>query len=192
MPEENKNLSEMMQLNEHYKAIFDKAGLSAQPGKRIAIVTCMDCRLNPYEFAGLKDGEAHIIRNAGGRATDDAIRSLVVSHKVLGTKDWFIIGHTECGMSKITDEVLGQLLEQDLETASLEKGLWINPKRDSTKNCKPGSVLGKTINWGTFTDLHQTILDDIDTIRQHPLVSSNVNIHGLIFDVHTGGLKIIK
>ena len=64
MQEETKNLSEMMQLNEHYKAIFDKAGLSAQPGKRIAILTCMDCRLNPYEFAGLKDGEAHIIRNA--------------------------------------------------------------------------------------------------------------------------------
>ena len=192
MPEENKNLSEMMELNEAYKAIFDKAGLGAQPGRRIAILTCMDCRLNPYEFAGLKDGEAHIIRNAGGRATDDAIRSLVVSHKVLGTKDWFVIGHTECGMSKITDEVLGKLLEQDLETASLEKGIWINPKRDSTKNSKPGSAFGKMINWGTFTDLHQTILDDIDTIRQHPLVSSHVNIHGLIFDVHTGGLKIIK
>ena len=190
MAEDNKNLSEMIESNERFKTKFDKAELSAQPTKHIAILTCMDCRMNPYEFAGLREGEAHIIRNAGGRVTDDAIRSLVVSHKLLGTLDWFIVGHTDCGMSKVTDEVIGELLETDLETASLDQGVWINPLRESSDNTKSGSSLGKHTKWYTFNNLGQTILDDIDIIKKHPLVPSHIKIYGLIFDVHTG--KLLK
>lgn len=192
MAEDNKNLFEIIESNQRFKIKFDKAELSAQPTRHIAILTCMDCRMNPYEFAGLREGEAHIIRNAGGRVTDDAIRSLVVSHKLLGTLDWFIIGHTDCGMSKITDEVIGELLEKDLETATLDQGVWINPLREASDNTKSGSSLGKQTKWYTFNNLGQTILDDIDIIKKHPLVPSHINVYGLIFDVHAGKLFKVR
>jgi carbonic anhydrase len=99
MPEDRDSLANLIAANKSYEQKFDKSDLDAKPVKRISILTCMDCRMNPYEFAGLKQGEAHIIRNAGGRATDDAIRSLIISHKFLGTLDWFVIHHTQCGMA---------------------------------------------------------------------------------------------
>lgn len=148
--------------------------------------------MDPYKFAGLQDGEAHIIRNAGGRATEDAIRSLIVSHKFLGTTDWCVIHHTGCGMTTVTDEVIGELLEQDLETAVLENGTWANVQRVSSENTKPGSDIGKSINWYTFTDLEQSVLTDIQLIKDHPLVPSNINIYGFIFDIETGALTAVS
>ncbi len=148
--------------------------------------------MDPYKFAGLLDGEAHIIRNAGGRATEDAIRSLIISHKFLGTLDWFVIHHTNCGMTLVTDDVIGELLEGDLETAVLEEGVWVNPKRESTANTKPGSAVGKAIDWHTFTDLRESVLKDISTIRNHNLVPNHINIFGFIFDVKTGKLTPVN
>jgi len=148
--------------------------------------------MDPYKFAGLQDGEAHIIRNAGGRATEDAIRSLIVSHKFLGTTDWCVIHHTGCGMTTVTDETIGQLLEQDLETAILDNGTWVNPERASSANKKPGSDVGKTIKWYTFTDLEQSVLTDIKLIKDHPLVPSHINIYGFIFDIETGALTPVS
>lgn len=148
--------------------------------------------MDPYKFAGLLDGEAHIIRNAGGRATEDAIRSLIISHKFLGTLDWFVIQHTNCGMTLMTDDVIGELLEGDLETAVLEEGVWVNPKRESTANTKPGSAVGKAIDWHTFTDLRESVLKDISTIRNHDLVPNHINIFGFIFDVKTGKLTPVN
>ena len=94
-----KNLVPIIEANNQYSKKFDKGNLSAQP-KNIAILTCMDARFDPAKALGLEEGDAHVIRNAGGRVTDDAIRSLVVSHKLLGTVEWFLIQHTDCGMQK--------------------------------------------------------------------------------------------
>ena len=109
---------EVLAANATYAKTFgDKAKLAMPPARRFAIVTCMDARLDPAKFAGLAEGDAHVIRNAGGRASDDAIRSLVISHKLLGTKEWFVIHHTDCGMETFTDEVMRGLLRQSLDTA---------------------------------------------------------------------------
>jgi carbonic anhydrase len=88
------------------------------PARRYAILTCMDGRLDPAKFAGLAEGDAHVIRNAGGRASEDAIRSLGISDKLLGTKEWFVIHHTDCGMETFTDDVMRNLLRYSLRTAS--------------------------------------------------------------------------
>src|SRR5271156_5726820 len=104
-------LPEVLAANAKYSAGFgDLAQLAMPPARRFAILTCMDARLDPAKFAGLSEGDAHVIRNAGGRASDDAIRSLVISHKLLGTKEWFVIHHTDCGMELFTDDVMRELL----------------------------------------------------------------------------------
>ncbi len=113
-------LDEVLEANEQYAASFGaKADLALPPARRFAILTCMDARLDPAKYAGLSEGDAHVIRNAGGRASDDAIRSLVISYKLLGTAEWFVIHHTNCGMEFFTDEVIRELLESSLETAEL-------------------------------------------------------------------------
>ena len=116
---------EVLKANAAYAAEFgDKANLPMPPGRRFAILTCMDARLDPAKFAGLAEGDAHVIRNAGGRASDDAIRSLVISHKLLGTNEWFVVHHTDCGMETFTDEIMRGLLRQSLDTAEIGPGGW--------------------------------------------------------------------
>src|SRR5476651_1346855 len=113
-------LDEVLQANAEYQQDFsDKGELALPPARHFAILTCMDARLDPAKYAGLSEGDAHVIRNAGGRASDDAIRSLVISYKLLGTKEWFVIHHTNCGMEFFTDELMRHLLSQSLETAQL-------------------------------------------------------------------------
>src|SRR5258705_10537509 len=108
-------LQEVLAANEAYAASFgDKGKLAMPPARRFAILTCMDARLDPAQYAGLAEGDAHVIRNPGGRATDDAIRSLVISTKLLGTREWFVIHHTDCGMQLFTDDILAGLLERSL------------------------------------------------------------------------------
>ena len=104
-------LDEVLEANRAYAEDFgDKGALALPPARRFAILTCMDARLDPAKYAGLAEGDAHVIRNAGGRASDDAIRSLVISYKLLGTAEWFVIHHTNCGMEFFTDEVMRGLL----------------------------------------------------------------------------------
>src|SRR6201993_2402308 len=118
-------LEEVLAANQRYAAAFgDKAKLSLPPARRFAVLTCMDARLDPAKYAGLSEGDAHVIRNAGGRASDDAIRSLVISHKLLGTREWFVIHHTNCGMELFTDEIIGDLLDDNLETAQFDGKTW--------------------------------------------------------------------
>src|SRR5262245_41815949 len=120
---------EVLEANGKYAAQFGtKGGLALPPARAFAILTCMDARLDPAKYAGLSEGDAHVIRNAGGRASDDAIRSLVISHKLLGTREWFVIHHTNCGMELFSDDVIGELLEDNLETASFDGQKWSNPK----------------------------------------------------------------
>jgi len=188
MKNSSDNLSALVAANANYAEDCDLAELGSAPAKRLAILTCMDCRMDPAKFAGLQEGEAHIIRNAGGRATDDAIRSLIISHKFLGTLEWVVIQHTQCGMSSVTDQQVGELLADDLETAKFDGQQWSNPQRDHSHNTKPGSDLGKTICWHTFTDLQESVKADVELIKNHPLVPSHIKVHGFIFDIKTGRL----
>src|SRR5271166_3294666 len=106
-------LNEVLAANERYAATFGgKAKLIIPPARHFAVLTCMDARLDPAKFAGLAEGDAHVIRNAGGRASEDGIRSLVISYKLLGTREWFVIHHTDCGMELFTNETLSELLEK--------------------------------------------------------------------------------
>ena len=133
-------LKEVLAANEKYVANFgDKGKLALPPARRFAILTCMDARLQPSKYAGLTEGDAHVIRNAGGRASDDAIRSLIISYKLLGTREWFVIHHTNCGMELFTDDVISGLLEKSLETATIDEKGW----HDVGKG--PGSPAGKFI-----------------------------------------------
>src|SRR5450432_908115 len=111
---------EVLRANGEYVKTFGAKGkLALPPARQFSILTCMDARIDPAKLAGLSEGDAHVIRNAGGRASDDAIRSLVISYKLLGTREWFVIHHSNCGMELVTDEVMRGLLESSLETASL-------------------------------------------------------------------------
>jgi carbonic anhydrase len=179
----SKVLAEVLEANAKYSAGFgEKAKLALPPVKRVAILTCMDARLDPAKFAGLAEGDAHVIRNAGGRASDDAIRSLVISYKLLGTQEFFVIHHTECGMGYFTNEVMRQLLASSLETAQLTAEGF----KDVGKG--PGSREGEYIDWLTFKDARQAVLDDVARIKAHPLVPKSISVHGYIFDVKTGKL----
>jgi carbonic anhydrase len=180
-------LSDMLDANAKYAAEFgDRAKLAMAPARRLAILTCMDARLDPAKYAGLAEGDAHVIRNAGGRASDDAIRSLVISYKLLGTREFFVIHHTECGMLYFTNEVIRGLLASSLETAELDAGGF----HDVGKT--PGSREGEYIDWMTFKDQKQAVVDDVARIRNHPLVPRSIPVYGYIFDVKSGKLVEVE
>jgi carbonic anhydrase len=179
----SKILNEVLAANDAYAAAFgDKANLPLPPGRHFAILTCMDARLDPAKYAGLAEGDAHVIRNAGGRASDDAIRSLVISYKLLGTREWFVIHHTDCGMMLFTDEIMRGLLASSLKTASIDASGW----HDSGDG--PGSTEANYIDWLTFTDNAKSVVEDVQRIRNHPLVPADIPIYGYIYDCKTGKL----
>lgn len=175
-------LNEVLTANAAYAAQFDKGDLPMPPARHFAILTCMDARLDPAKYAGLAEGDAHVIRNAGGRASDDAIRSLVISYKLLGTREWFVIHHTDCGMETFSDEIMRGLLASSLKTARIEADGW----HDDGPG--PGSTEAKYIDWLTIADNAQSVVEDVQRIRQHPLVPGEIPIYGYIYDVHTGTL----
>lgn len=176
-------LQEVLAANQKYAADFgDKARLGMPPARHFAILTCMDARLDPAKFVGLAEGDAHVIRNAGGRASDDAIRSLVISYKLLGTREWFVIHHTNCGMEFFTNDVMRGLLANSLETAALTD----NGFQDVGKG--PGSRAGEFIEWLTIRDQAQSVRDDVQRIRKHPLVPKSITIYGYVYDVKSGRL----
>src|ERR1700730_747276 len=160
----------------------DRSNLGLPPSRRFAILTCMAARLDPATYAGLAEGDAHVIRNAGGRASDDAIRSLVISYKLLGTQEWFVVHHTDCGMLLFTNDDMRNLLASSLKIATLDQNGW----RDSGRG--PGSTEGSYINWLTFTDNAKSVIEDVLRIRHHPLVPNDIPIYGYIYDVKSGKL----
>jgi carbonic anhydrase len=175
--------AEVLAANEKYAANFgDRGKLAMPPARHFAILTCMDARLQPSKYAGLAEGDAHVIRNAGGRASDDAIRSLIISYKLLGTREWFVIHHTNCGMETFTDPVMRQLLANSLETAKFDGKEW----RDTGKG--PGSPEAEFVDWLTISDQSRSVCADVQRIRSHPLVPRNIPIYGYIYDVKTGQL----
>lgn len=176
-------LSEVLESNRKYAASFGEKGkLALPPARRFTVLTCMDARLDPAKFAGLAEGDAHVIRNAGGRASDDAIRSLVISYKLLGTREFFVIHHTDCGMEFFSNDIMRGLLASRLETAELTPDGF----RDVGRG--PGSKAGEYIEWLTIRDQKQAVIDDVERIRNHPLVPRSIPVYGFLYDVHSGEL----
>jgi len=170
--------------NAAYAESFGEKGkLVAKPARKIAILTCMDARFDPAKAAGLREGDAHVIRNAGGRASEDAIRSLVISYKLLGTRDWLVIHHTECGLLTITDGEMRDLLAKSLETAVWDGNGWHDV------GAGPGSSEGDYINWMMIKSEPECLIGDVQRIRNHPLVPGNIAIYGYVYDVKTGRLR---
>ncbi len=158
-----------------------KENLPIPPGRHFAIVTCMDARLDQAKFAGLAEGDAHVIRNAGGRVNDETIRSLIISHKLLGTQEWCVIHHSDCGMLTFTNPVIHSLLDESLDTASLGPDGWYNV----TKN---GGADARHIDFQPISDLAESVVEDVRKIRENPLVPAYISIYGYIYDVKTGAL----
>jgi carbonic anhydrase len=155
---------ELLRNNERYANSFGKSDLPMPPAKQIAIVTCMDARLSPYVMLGLSEGDAHVIRNAGGVITDDEIRSLVISQRLLGTREVMLIHHTDCGMLTFSDdEVKGQIQE--------EVGI------------KPLFALE------SFTDLEEDVRQSIRRIETSPFIPHKDSVRGFIYEVETGRLR---
>jgi carbonic anhydrase len=174
---------EVLAANAAYVADFgDKGNLPMPPGRGFAILTCMDARLDPAKYAGLAEGDAHIIRNAGGRASDDAIRSLVISYKLLGTREWFVIHHTDCGMETFDNNVMGSLLESSLKTSRVDETGW----HDSGDG--HSTAEGKYINWLTISNQEQSVIEDVARIRNSSMVPSEIPIYGYIYDCRAGKL----
>jgi carbonic anhydrase len=180
-------VDEVLEANLRYRGSFGEKGkLALPPARRFAILTCMDARLDPAKFAGLAEGDAHVIRNAGGRASDDAVRSLVISYKLLGTREFFVIHHTNCGMEFFTNEVIRGLLDKSLETADLTPSGF----RDVGKG--PGSRAGEFIEWLTIADPVQAVIDDVNRLRNHPLIPRSIPIYGYVYNVTTGELVEVE
>jgi Carbonic anhydrase len=174
---------EILEANKKYTEDFGEKGkLPLPPGRKFAILTCMDARLDPAKYAGLSEGDAHVIRNAGGRASDDAIRSLIISHKLLGTAEWFVIHHTDCGMEYFTDDIIRSLLSKSLYTASIDEKGWKNVKEEG------GSNEADFISFLTISNQSQSVVEDIKRIKSHPLVPSYIPVYGYVYDVKTGKL----
>ena len=179
----SKILDEVLAANTKYAFAFgDKAKLAMPPGRQFAILTCMDARLDPAKYAGLAEGDAHVIRNAGGRASDDAIRSLVISYKLLGTREWFVVHHTNCGMETFSDEIMRGLLAKSLKTSTVDATGWHDAGKDS------GSQEAAYIDWLTIGNQVESVCADVQRIRKHPLVPPNIPIYGYIYDVTSGRL----
>ncbi len=179
----SKILNEVLSANRDYVNNFGEKGeLALPPARQFAILTCMDARLDPAKYAGLSEGDAHVIRNAGGRASDDAIRSLVISYKLLGTREWFVIHHTNCGMELFNNEIMSDLLASSLKTASIDENGW--------HDCGEGhgSTEGRYINWLTIKEQTASVLEDVLRIKNHPLVPSDIPVYGYIYECTTGKL----
>jgi carbonic anhydrase len=155
---------ELVRNNEAYAASFGKSGLPLPPGRKLAVLACMDARLDPARVLGLEEGDAHVIRNSGGVVTDDALRSLAISQNLLGTEEIVLIHHTDCGMLSFTDEELAQRFEQET---------------------------GSRPEWRAhaFSDLEQDVRDGIERIKASPFVPRTDSVRGFVYEVETGRLR---
>jgi len=158
-------LQKMLQANETFAADFDKGNLEIAPARGVAILTCIDARIDPARALGLDIGDAHVLRNAGGRASDDAIRSLVISSWLLGTREFAVIHHTDCGMTMFTNDVL----------------------RDKIRD-ENGVDVGDT-DFLPFPDLDQSVRDDVQTLRSLDSLPDGVEVSGYVYDVRSGAIR---
>jgi carbonic anhydrase len=161
-------LDTMLAANEQYPSGFDQGGLGMPPARAVAVVACMDARLHPAKILGLKEGDAHVIRNAGGRASDDAIRSLVISTTLLGTEEFAVMHHTDCGMLTFTNDDLRKKLAD-------ERG-----------------VDASGVDFLPFPDLEQSVRDDVATIKASPMLPDGIEVTGWVYDVKTGAISPVS
>jgi carbonic anhydrase len=152
---------EVAAANDRYATGFEKGDLPMPPGRRFAVVTCMDARLDPARFLGLEEGDAHVIRNAGGVVTDDALRSLVISHHLLGTEEALVIAHTDCGMLTFTDQELRDRLGAEADD----------------------------VEFHAFPDLEERVRQSVGTIRESKLLPDSFGAAGYVYDVRSGRLQ---
>ena len=158
---------ELLRNNERYAESFDKGDLPTPPAKQIAIITCMDARLSPYVMLGLSEGDAHVIRNAGGVITDDEVRSLTISQRLLGTREIILIHHTDCGMLTFSDDELKAQIHEDV-------GL------------KPH------FSMESFSDLEEDVRQSIARIQTSPFIPHKERVRGFIYEVETGRLREVN
>ena len=155
---------ELLQNAERYAEGFDQGDLPMPPGRKVAVLACMDARLNPYGILGLREGDAHVIRNAGGVVSDDVIRSLAISQNLLGTEEIILIHHTDCGMLTFTDDELAERLERET---------------------------GQRPQWRAhaFSDLEQDVREGIERIKSSPFMPRTDSVRGFVYEVETGRLR---
>jgi carbonic anhydrase len=156
-------VDEVTQANEQYSSGFAKGDLPMPPGRKLAVVTCMDARLDPARFLGLEEGDAHVIRNAGGIVNDETIRSLVLSHHLLGTQKAVVIGHTDCGMLTFTNDDVHEKLGPESES----------------------------IDFQPFPDAAERVRQSVETIRSHPLLADGFGATGFVYDVKSGRIEAV-
>ncbi len=161
-------LDDLLAANERYAASFSNSDLPAPPARKVAVLTCMDARLDPEKFLGLEEGDAHVIRNAGGRASDDAIRSLVISYKLLDTREFLVIHHEDCGMMTHTNEQIREILRRDLNADA------------------------SGIDFLPFSDLDESVREDVQTVRSSPLIADDIAVRGFVYDVKSGRLREVE
>jgi carbonic anhydrase len=159
---------ENLAANQQYAEKFALGHLPMPPARKLAVVACMDARLTVEQFLDLKTGDAHIIRNAGGLVTEDALRSLIISSHLLGTRTYYVIQHTDCGMLTFTDEKLREKLK--------------------TETGHDASHL----HFHSFSDVEKSVKKQLQTIRSNPFLPRDIDVHGFIYDVRTGKLREIR
>jgi carbonic anhydrase len=164
---EMSSTDELLTYNDAFAASFDKGGLPPEPAKKVVVVACMDARLNVYAALGLREGDAHVLRNAGGAVTDDTIRSLALSQRLLGTEEIVLIHHTGCGMLTITDEEFKRAVEEDT-------------------GVRPGWAVE------AFTDLDADVRQSIARIKASPFIPRKDAVRGFVYEVETGRLREVS
>jgi carbonic anhydrase len=162
-------IDEVLKANQEYAKNFNLGHLPMPPARKLAVVACMDARMTVSQLLGLKTGEAHIIRNAGGIVTEDALRSLIISHHLLGTQEFMIINHTDCGMLTFKDEELHKKLQQTTGTATVAP-----------------------VHFYAFSDLEENVRQQIQKVKSHPWVPKQIPVRGFIYDVKTGRLNEVS
>lgn len=157
----------LLEANERFASSFDKGDLDIPPRRGVLVLTCIDARIDPAKALGLDIGDAHVLRNAGGRSSDDAIRSALISSWLLGTREYVVIHHTDCGMQKFTDDVLHGKIRD-------EKGVELDQA------------------FLTFSDLDQSVRDDVEKLRGHAGLPDDVTVSGYVYEVETGRLREVR
>jgi len=160
-------IDEFIEANSEYARSFDKGGLPMPPARKVAVVTCMDARILPSRALGLEEGDAHVIRNAGGRA-QDALRSLIISQRLLGTREVAVIHHTDCGMLTFKNEDLRAQVKRELGADA------------------------SGIDFLPFADVEKSVRDDVAALRDSPFIPRDVPVRGFVYDVRTGRLTEVR
>lgn len=162
-------IDQSLQNNHKYAEQFTLGHLAMPPARKLAVLACMDARLTVEQFLGLKTGDAHIIRNAGGIASEDALRSLIISHHLLGTEEFIIVNHTDCGMLTFRDHELLARLEKE------NGGAFVAP-----------------VHFHAFSDVEENVRRQVQRVRSHPFIPQRIPVRGFVYDVKTGRLKEVS